>query len=197
MKCDDETRAQRQRADRGCKAGNYNSRSSRSRRCRLERCEIRQCKSQPRESRRKITVQSVAGRKFRTIYSSAFLFCSFLFHGRRHIGLYGRRSRDRKIRQRDMLSGRLLRQRRFHRRRIGGFRGQHRTDLDRRRHKVFNDADLQPWLVFMRNHRRVLAKKFVDQRGLARVQQGKRKLSKVAEGPKQINALPKGGFNGN
>jgi hypothetical protein len=43
----------------------------------------------------------------------------------------------------------------------------------------------------------VLEKKIVDERSLARVQQGKRELSKVAEGPKQINALPKGGFNGN
>jgi len=197
MKCNDETHAQRQRPDRDCKHGDSNFRHLKSRRCRLGRCKIRRGKSPPRACRRKGTVQIIIGRNFRTIDSSAFLFRFFPFHGRRHIGLHGRRSCDRNYPRRDILFGRLLKQLLFHCRRSVSFRGQRSANLDRRRHKVLNYADLQRWLVFIRNHRRVLAKKTVDQRSLARVQQGKRELSKVAKGPEQINALPKGGFNGN
>jgi len=52
------------------------------------------------------------------------------------------------------------------------------------------------WLIFMRVHHRVLAKKIVDERSLARVQQQRRELMKVTERPKQINTVPKGGFSG-
>jgi len=158
MKCNEETYAQRQRDDGGCETENYISRHLRSRHCRLERCEIRPSTPEPRESRRKRTVQSFTGRKFRTIDCSFFLFCVFHFHGRRHIGLGGRRCCDGKTRRRDVLRGRLLSQLGCHHRRSVRFGGQCSGNLDRRRHKVLNQADLKPWLEFLRSRFRVLAK---------------------------------------
>ena len=126
-------------------------------------------------------VWSILRRNFRAIYSRALRFCFLPFHGRRRIGLDGGRCCDGKTRRREILFDRLLGQLLFQCRRSISFVGQRGADglrsadvqcsaeLERRRHKVLHYADLQRWLVFIPNHRCVLAKKTVDQRYLARV----------------------------
>ena len=201
MKCEDEKRAQRQRADRGCKPENHNSRHVRRRLCRLDTQDSSANFNQEAfgaHKRSRAFLGAISAQSIRVPSSSASSHftaggSSASMAGAAAIGMTGGATNCPAVCPASSSS--TADEASVSAASVAPMASSPPTSS--RRRKVLNYADLQRRLEIIRNHRPVLAKKIVDERDLARVQQGKRELSKVAEGPKQINALPEGGFNGN